>query len=48
MGHQVISIKTKGGGLQVTFNRTGTETFERIFLIGPAIKVFEGVYNGRI
>ena len=48
MGHQVISIKTKGGGLQVTFNRTGAETFERIFLIGPAIKVFEGVYNGRI
>ncbi|MDH4473621.1 MAG: diaminopimelate epimerase [Fluviicola sp.] len=48
MGPQVISIKTKGGGLQVTFTRTGPETFERIFLIGPAIKVFEGVYNGRI
>jgi len=48
MGSQIISIKTKGGGLQVTFNRTGEQTFERIFLNGPAIKVFEGVYNGRI
>lgn len=48
MGPQVISVKTKGGGLQVTFTRTGPETFERIFLIGPAIKVFEGVYNGRV
>lgn len=48
MGPQVISIKTKGGGLQVSFNRTGEQTFERIFLNGPAIKVFDGVYNGRI
>ncbi|HLP54477.1 MAG TPA: diaminopimelate epimerase [Fluviicola sp.] len=48
LGNQVVAIKTKGGGLQVTFNRTGEETFERIFLNGPAVKVFEGVYNGRI
>lgn len=45
-GEQIINIQTKGGQLQVTYNRTGETTFSDIFLIGPAVRVFEGVYNG--
>jgi diaminopimelate epimerase len=45
-GEQMIDIQTKGGQLQVRFNRTGTATFDTIYLIGPALRVFEGVYNG--
>ena len=37
-----IQVKTKGGNLQVSFNPTPDDTFENVFLIGPAIKVFEG------
>lgn len=42
---QIINIQTKGGQLQVTFNRTGVYEFRDVFLIGPAQRVFEGVYN---
>ena len=44
----LISIKTRGGQLQVRFTRTGEETFSEIFLIGPAVKVFEGEYNASL
>jgi len=44
-GQQVIDIVTKGGELKVHFSRTGESEFERIFLIGPAQRVFEGTYS---
>ena len=37
-----VRVKTKGGDLQVAFNPSPDDTFENVFLIGPAIKVFEG------
>ena len=36
-----VKIKTLGGNLEVAFNRTG-ETASDIYLIGPAVLVFEG------
>lgn len=45
---QLISIKTRGGQLQVRFNRSGEQAFSEIFLIGPAVKVFEGEYNASL
>jgi diaminopimelate epimerase len=45
LGEQTIGIQTPGGQLQVRFNRTGESTFEQIYLIGPAVSVFEGIYN---
>jgi diaminopimelate epimerase len=45
-GEQSIGIQTKGGQLQVTFNRRDDKRFTDIFLIGPAMRVFEGIYNG--
>lgn len=47
-GEQIISIKTRGGQLQVRFTRNGLTQFSEIFLIGPAVKVFEGEYNAHI
>lgn len=47
-GEHLISIKTRGGQLQVRFTRTGEQTFTEIFLIGPAVKVFEGEYNASL
>ena len=37
-----VKIKTKGGDLQVAFQSTNDDVFEQVFLIGPALKVFEG------
>jgi len=39
-----VSVKTKGGDLKVSFEKT-TDGFRNIFLIGPALQVFEGEYN---
>lgn len=41
-GKQVVKIHTKGGKLQVSFERTGDSDFVDIFLIGPAAHVFDG------
>jgi len=38
-----ISIKTKGGNLQVRFEKTKESTFENIWLIGPARQVYQGI-----
>lgn len=36
-----VDIKTRGGGLKVRFEKRN-ELFENIWLIGPAVRVFEG------
>ncbi|MBB1285682.1 diaminopimelate epimerase [Flavisolibacter sp. BT320] len=40
-GTNNISVQTKGGNLQVSFEKNGSR-FENIWLIGPAVNVFEG------
>ncbi|MFY0607375.1 MAG: diaminopimelate epimerase [Cyclobacteriaceae bacterium] len=37
-----VSVKTKGGNLTVSYTVTGDQSFENIYLAGPAKKVFEG------
>ena len=37
-----VSLVTRGGTLQVTFEKTGPEFYKNIFLIGPAEKVYKG------
>ena len=37
-----VFIKTKGGDLQVSFDPKADSIFENVFLIGPAVKVFQG------
>jgi diaminopimelate epimerase len=41
-GKQNVKIHTKGGKLQVSFERTGDSDFVDIYLIGPAQHVFDG------
>jgi diaminopimelate epimerase len=40
-----ITIQSKGGNLEVRFERTEHKTFENIWLIGPAEMVFEGIFQ---
>ncbi|NTS42202.1 diaminopimelate epimerase [Flavisolibacter sp. BT320] len=40
-GLNTVAVKTKGGNLQVKFEKTASG-FQNIWLIGPAVKVFEG------
>ena len=37
-----IQVMTRGGLLTVTFEKLGSENFHKIYLAGPALKVFEG------
>lgn len=37
-----VRISTKGGQLSVEFKRTESGQYEDVYLIGPAVKVFEG------
>lgn len=37
-----IAVETLGGPLQVAFNAAGNNQFDDIYLIGPALRVFEG------
>jgi diaminopimelate epimerase len=39
-----VVIKTLGGNLRVTFEKETPCTAKNVFLIGPALKVFEGVF----
>jgi diaminopimelate epimerase len=40
-GYNRVDVKTKGGSLSVEYDRT-EESYKNIWLIGPAVKVFEG------
>jgi diaminopimelate epimerase len=42
IGFNNVDVRTKGGKLSVEFVRTGEDTYEDIWLCGPAEKVFEG------
>jgi diaminopimelate epimerase len=37
-----VAIKTPGGNLTVSFAATGSDSFNNIWLIGPAVRVFSG------
>ena len=39
---QSFIVKTRGGNLEVSFERTGDKKFENIILSGPAVFVFKG------
>lgn len=41
-GFNDVTVKTRGGRLNVEFDRTPDNTFRNIWLSGPAEKVFEG------
>lgn len=43
-GDITVPIQTKGGSLEVRFNRVNN-SFKHVYLIGPAKKVFEGIIN---
>lgn len=40
-----VSIKTRGGDLRVEFKQESLESYKDIYLIGPAVKVFNGSIN---
>jgi diaminopimelate epimerase len=40
-----VKVITKGGELSVKFEFEDGEGFEKVRLIGPAEKVFEGIYE---
>ncbi|MBP6385506.1 MAG: diaminopimelate epimerase [Pseudarcicella sp.] len=40
-----VTIKAMGGYMAIEFDEVSPKKFENIYLIGPAEKVFEGVYN---
>lgn len=37
-----IAIKTLGGDLEIDFEKLSENNFQNVYLIGPAVKVFEG------
>ncbi|HSR38735.1 MAG TPA: hypothetical protein VLL95_07450, partial [Phnomibacter sp.] len=41
-GFNHVDIKTLGGKLYVEFNRVDDDSFQDIWLAGPATKVFDG------
>lgn len=45
MGAQQQAVQTLGGRLSVSFDRSGEQQFEAVFLQGPAQKVYEGSIN---
>lgn len=45
MGAQRIPVKAVGGNLYVKLERTGEQSFNNIWLCGPAEKVFDGTFQ---
>lgn len=43
LGQHEIIVHTKGGKLKVSFNHSSKDLFQDIYLIGPAIHVFDGI-----
>ncbi len=41
-GFNYVEVKTPGGKLSVEFNKTGKQSFENIWLCGPAVMVYRG------
>lgn len=41
---ELVKVKTRGGELRIALRRTGEQSFEDIWLIGPAEEVFEGKF----
>jgi diaminopimelate epimerase len=44
-GQSPIKVKTLGGELQISFEKKENHIFTNIYLIGPAVEVFEGSYE---
>ena len=44
-GNYEALIQTLGGTLEVSYDKVGENSFTNIFLIGPGVKVFEGIIN---
>jgi len=44
-GTYEVLVQTMGGALEVSYDKVGPDSFENITLIGPGVKVFEGVIN---
>jgi len=42
LGYNDVRVITKGGRLTVKFDKIGENSFENVWLCGPAVKVFEG------
>ena len=42
IGFNRIEVKTPGGNLSVEFDKTSDNSFENIWLCGPAVFVFKG------
>ncbi|HNP53593.1 MAG TPA: diaminopimelate epimerase [Ferruginibacter sp.] len=42
LGFNRVDVETPGGKLSVEFNKIDEQTFENIWLCGPAVRVFEG------
>ncbi|WP_247234379.1 diaminopimelate epimerase [Telluribacter sp. SYSU D00476] len=40
-----VTIETLGGTLQVTYNQTAADQYNDIYLVGPAVRVFEGTID---
>jgi diaminopimelate epimerase len=46
LGYNDVTVFTKGGKLTVKYDRIGEDSFDNIWLCGPAVKVFEGSVEG--
>jgi diaminopimelate epimerase len=44
-GFNHVDVTTLGGRLYVDFDKTGDNSFQNIWLCGPAVKVYEGTVN---
>ncbi|HEX6179893.1 MAG TPA: diaminopimelate epimerase [Chitinophagaceae bacterium] len=45
IGFNNVTVHTRGGKLNVEFDRTNEETYNNIWLSGPAVKVYEGIVD---